>query len=228
MRDEIGELSKKDSQFSLTRQPRYMGELQLMDKESLDQLRHQDWDAISLRTYKSTRILAARYGWNENTSLPGGQMLEDLVIEAIAELWESPSKVRHDIKITTQLRNIVRRKLSNLSRLSDSGVTRSDEVTLARADELALADAEERGYRTIIDDLFEKAILFLRQHPKIKGKDEHELVLMAFEEGILKPSDVSELTELPIERTYQILRELQSTYPSIAERLAKAEVPTNE
>ncbi len=199
-----------------------------MDKESLDQFRDQDWNAIFICTFKTARILATRYGWDENSSLPGGQMLEDLVIGAINELWESPDKVRHDIKITTQLGNIVRRELWNLSQRSDSTDKRCDEVALARADELAVADADERDYRTTIDELFEKAISLLRQHPKIKGKDEHELVLMAFEKGVLKPRDVSELTELRIERIYQILREIQSIYPSIAERLAKAEVPTNE
>lgn len=199
-----------------------------MDKESLARLRDQDWNVIFIRTLKTARILATRYGWNENSSLPGGQMLEDLVIDAVNELWESPDKVRHDIRIATQLANIVRRKLWNLSQRSESADKRCVEVALTRADELAFVNADERDYRTTIDDLFEKAILLLRQHPKIKGKDEHELVLKAFEKGALKPRDVSKLTELPIERTYQIMREIQSIYPSIAERLAKAEVLTNE
>lgn len=199
-----------------------------MDKESLDQLRNQDWDAIFVRVLGTARIMATRYGWNENTSLPSGQMLEDLVVDAINELWESPDKIRHDIKITTQLANIVRRYLSNLSKLADSAVKRCGEAALDRADEIAIEDADERDYQTRIDDLFEKAMSLLRLHPKIKGKVEHELVLIAFEEGALKPRDVSELTELPIERVYQIMREIQFTYPSIAERLVKTGVPTSE
>lgn len=201
-----------------------------MDKKSLDQLRGQgrDWNAIFLGVFKAARVLATRYGWNERTSLPDGEMLEDLVIGAIEELWVSPEKIRNDIRITTQLANIVRRKLSNLSKKSDAAVKRCDEVAFHRADDIALDDAIERDYDSRMDDLFEKAISLLRLHPKIKGKDEHELVLMAIEEGAMKPRDISELTELPVKRVYQITREIESTYPSIAEMLVRIEARTNE
>ncbi len=199
-----------------------------MDAEKIEELRNRDWDAIFLRVYKAARILAARYGWNENTSLPNGQMLEDLVIEAVKQLWESPQKVRDDIAITTQLATIVKGLLWNLSQSRDESVKRSDEVVCGRADDISIADAEERDYKAHVTDLFDRALELLRLHPKIRGKEDHELVLMAIEEGAIKPQQIAEQTDLPVQRVYQITREIELTYPSISEKLGATEATNNE
>lgn len=196
-----------------------------MDAKALESLRDRDWDAIFLRVLKVARILAVRYGWNENTSLPNGQMLEDLVIEAVTRLWESPQKVRDDIEITTQLATIVRGLLWNLSTSSDAPVKRSNESAYGRADDISIADAEERDYQTRMTDMFDRALNLLRDHPKIRGKEEHELVLLAIECGAMKPHQIAEQTGLQVQRVYQITREIELTYPSISDKLRATEAP---
>jgi hypothetical protein len=68
-------------------------------------------------------------------------------------------------------------------------------------------------------DLFDRALNLLRDHPKIRGKEDHELVLLAIECGAMKPQQIAEQTGLPVQRVYQITREIELTYPSISEKL---------
>ena len=195
-----------------------------MDRQQLENLRNQDWDGIFARLFRAAQILATRYGWNQDSSLPEGKMLEDVVIDAINELWADPSKVRDDIKITTQLGNIIRRRLWNLSQCDDESVKRCTAAGSSQSDEIRLAEHDARDYASRMTALFERAIGLLQMHPKINGRNDHELVLLAMADGALKAREIADLTDLPVERVYQVTREIQSTYPSIAIQMGTGEV----
>lgn len=195
-----------------------------MDRHQLEKLHDHDWESISIRLFRIAQIMATRYGWKRDSSLPEGKMLEDVVIEAIDELWTDPSKVRDDIKITTQLGNIVRRRLWNLSQCKDESVKRSTATAVEQVDRIRLAEFDARENESQLTTLFEQAIGLLKLHPMIKGKVDHELVLLAMSDGVMKPREIARATDLRVERVYQVLREIQSVYPSIAVQLGTNEV----
>ena len=43
-----------------------------MDEKQLDSLRSLDWEDIAAKVLRSAYVYAARYGWNQNSSLPKG------------------------------------------------------------------------------------------------------------------------------------------------------------
>ena len=187
-----------------------------MDENQLEQLRTQDWKAITAKVLKSSLFLALRYGWDTNSSLPNGKSIEDLVLESVSELWADPNRVHEKITIETQLKGMVRSKLWNLSQSADDNVVRSDALEDTAVDKRTNdTDAVD------IRDEFDHAIELLSQHPKVQGKSEHELVLTAISCGAVDVDQIVSETQIPRDRVYQIRRELRTLYPTVAKQLRK-------
>lgn len=182
-----------------------------MDEKRLEELLAVEWQSIAAKVLKTALWLAARYGWNASSSLPNGKSVEDLVLEAIAELWADPSRIRDDLGLTAQLTSMVRSKLSNLATSADEDVTRSGEL------ETVVVDRQKPG-EEIVDDKDEcaHAIAVLCEHPKVKGKEDHELVLMAISCGATEVEEIVKETGLPRERVYQVRREIRGLCAAIA------------
>lgn len=186
----------------------------VMNEEGLHELRGQDWGAIGAKVLKTALCLAARYGWNAASSLPNGKSVEDLVLEAIAEIWANPGRIRRDLALTTQLTGIVRSKLWNLSQSADEDVARPDEFETVAVD-------GHKSSEAVVEDSDEcaRALELLSQHQKINGKDDHELVLTAISCGAWEVDDIVKETQLPRERVYQVRREIRELFPLIAGQL---------
>jgi len=186
-----------------------------MDQNSLEQLRTLDWEAITVKVLKSALFRALLYGWAANSSLPNGKSVEDVVLEAVSELWADPSRIRKDLAIETQLGGMVRSKLWNLSQSADEDVVRTDAM-----EEIAIDNRKNDSDAVDVKNEFDRAIELLSVHPKVNGKSEHKLVLTAISCGAEDDIDriVSE-TEIPRDRVYQIRRELRVLYPAIASQL---------
>lgn len=185
-----------------------------MHENRLGQLRTLDWGAITAKVLKSAFFHASRYGWDADSSLPNGKTLEDVVLEAVSDLWSDPARIRDDIGIETQLSGMVRSKLWNLSQSADEDVVRSDAM-----DEVAVDHREHHTDTVEVADEFDRAVELLAVHPKVKGKAEHELVLTAISCGAEDVDQVVSETEIPRERVYQIRRELRALYPTVAAQL---------
>ena len=185
-----------------------------MDETRLEQLRTLDWEAITARVLKSALFRSLLYGWDVNSSLPNGKSVEDLVLEAVGGLWSDPSRIRDDVAIEKQLDGIVRSKLWNLSQSADEDVVRSEVI-----EEVAVDHRKNDTDEVDVKDEFDRAIELLSVHPKVKGKPEHELVLMAISCGAEDVDQIVSETEIPRERVYQIRRELRALFPAIAKQL---------
>lgn len=185
-----------------------------MNENGLEELRGQDWGAIAPKVLKTALCIAARYGWNASSSLPNGKSVEDLVLEAIADVWADPSRIRRDLALTTQLTGMVRSKLWNLSQSADEKVARPEEFEKVAID-------RERPGEEVVDDGDEcaRAVELLSQHQKIKGKEDHELVLAAISCGMWEVADIVKETQLARDRVYQVRREIRELFPQIAEQL---------
>ena len=185
-----------------------------MDEDRLEKLRTLDWKAITAKVLKSALFRSLLYGWDVNSSLPKGKSVEDLVLEAVADLWSDPSRIREDIAIEKQLDGMVRHKLWNLSQAADEDVVRKDAM-----EEVAIDHRKNDTHQVDVTDEFERAIELLSVHPKVQGKPEHELVLSAISCGADSVDQIVSETGLPRERIYQIRREFRDLYPAIAKQL---------
>lgn len=185
-----------------------------MDEDRLEKLRTLDWKGITAKVLKSALFRALRYGWDANSSLPKGKSVEDLVLEAVADLWSDPSRIREDIAIETQLDGLVRHKLWNLSQAADEDVVRKDAM-----EEVAVDHRKNGTHDVDVTDEFKRAIELLSMHPKVQGKPDHELVLSAILCGADSVDQIVSETGLPRERIYQIRRELRDLYPAVAKQL---------
>lgn len=63
------------------------------------------------------------------------------------------------------------------------------------------------------------AITMLSEHPDLKGKPDHELILTALSCGSFGYEELARDTGLPIKRIYQVQRELNAIYPDIKRKL---------
>jgi hypothetical protein len=180
-----------------------------MDENALRQFRELDWRGIAASLLVSAIKLATRYGWTPSSALPGGQSLEGLVHETISEIWETPSRLRSDVSIEIQLAQIVRQKLWNLRNRPDSKRVQMDDMSM-----FPVGDPPEDTVAKC-----RRSLELLYDSPKLKGKDDHQLVVTAMMDGALSLDDLVEQTGLSRERMYQINRELRQFYPTIAEKL---------
>lgn len=182
-----------------------------MNEEQLNHLLGADWPATTLSVLKRARSIAYCYGWNLDSSLPKGKSVEDLVMDAVADLWAEPDRIRTDVPLATQLTNIVRSKLSNLADSPDEDVKRHDGLVQNAAD-------HSQSKAEISEDQEELELLIARlaEHQKVKGKNDHELVLTAISCGVIEVEEIMEETGLSRARLYQVRRELRDIYPTIA------------
>jgi hypothetical protein len=190
------------------------------DKEQLEALRRENWDDIWPSVLRSALILSARYGWTAASSLPNGKTVEDLIIEAINDLFAHPERRKPDVKIVTQLRNMVRSKLWNLSQSVDSDIERSGEIG-----EVAVSAEQQPCEVVESKNSFDTAISLLAKHPKVKGKNDHELLLYALSDGadLEDVECIVDVTGLTRDRIYQVRRELRDIFPQIARQIENGE-----
>lgn len=184
-----------------------------MDEQQLTALRSLDWEDIAGKVLAAAVVFAGRYGWRLESALPNGASLEDVVAEAIQDIWANPSRINPKVLLTVQLKGIVRSKLWNLAKSADERVKRSEILE-------DVAPSLDDGTESVdTHDEFSRAIDLLLKHPKVKGHSELELVVMALSCGAETAEELSKETSLSTDRVYQLTRELRGIYPGIAHTL---------
>jgi hypothetical protein len=137
-----------------------------MDEQQLTSLRSLDWEDIAGKVLVAAIVLAGPYGWRANSALPNGASLEDVVAEAIQDIWADPSRINPKVSLTVQLKGIVRSKLWNLAKSADERVKRSEILE-------DVAPSLDNGKESVdTHDEFSRAIDLLLGHPKVKGHSE--------------------------------------------------------
>jgi len=191
-----------------------------MNEDLLERLRALDWEEVTAKLMRAAIMMAVRYGWTPKNVLPMGKSLEDVVAEAVMELWNEPGRLNPDVDILVQLRGIVKSKLWNLSQSCDEDVKRSADLSqsvVVSATGTESVDTSDEFWR-VIDLLYES--------PKVKGNEDLELVVLAMSEGAFDTDELVRKTRLLRERIYQLRRELSAIYPTIAKQLRSEEQPS--
>jgi hypothetical protein len=184
-----------------------------MNEMGLNQLRTIDWEEVTAKLMLAAITMAVRYGWTPKSSLPGGKGLEDVVAEAIVDLWNDPDRLNPTVDVPVQLYGIVRSKLWNLSQSRDEVVRRSEDLS----ESVTVATSGLESFDT--SDEFQRAIELLQASPKVKGNEDLELVVLAMSCGAVDTDELVRETGIPAERMYQLRRELRAIYPTIAAKL---------
>lgn len=203
--------------FSLKRhrrQPKLFEEL--MTEDEIERFRNLDWEEVAAKVANFARNEARnRYGWN-GAAMAKGSSPEDLACDAIAEFWQDSSRFPGTCELTTFLCGLVRHKLWNMSKWSETLTTRREEELEAVG---GFAQTASPDAATEAKDEFMSAIAMLSEHPSVKGKADHELVLTAMSCGSIGHAELAKDTGLPITRIYQVQRELNAIYPAIKRKL---------
>ncbi len=184
-----------------------------MNEDELTRFRTLDWEDITAKLLQAAISMAVRYGWTLAHALPGGNSLDGIVVEAISDIWKEPTRLNPEVELLVQLRGIVRSKLWNLSQRRDEDVKGLDDL----AEPFALVASELETVDTI--DEFQRAIQLLLESPRIKGREDLELLVIAISDGAVEVEELIRETGFSRERIYQLQRELRVIYPSIAIQL---------
>ena len=192
-----------------------------MDKATLETLRQLDWEEIAAKLANYARRVGRNmYGWYDGQMLPNGKTFEDITFEVIGEFWDNPDRFVAQCSLTTQLCGVVRQKLWNLSQSKESKTTkRETKLEVVGGIDNSASPDEVLQFR----DTYERVLDLLAEHPKIKGKSDHESVLVAFACHKLEPDELENETGLSRERIYQVRRELNAIYPDIKRTLEQDE-----
>lgn len=187
-----------------------------MNDDELEQYRQMDWVEIAAKVanfaMKEARV---RYGWNGNI-MAKGKAPDELACEAIAEFWQKPSRFPGTCELTTFLCGIVRQKLWNLSQSKEAQTTHRETEfeDVAELDRTVSPDAA-----FAMRDDFATVISLLSEHPRVKGKPDHELIITALGCGAFDPDELEKETNLQRSRIYQVQRELADIFPDIRKQL---------
>lgn len=184
-----------------------------IDEQQLEHFRSLDWEEIAAKVLNAAIRHAQCYGWNQDSVLPKGNSIEDVVLTTISDIWEKPERINHDISLTTQLIGIVKSKLWNHSQYVDGKIIRSENMG-----EIAFANDPAPSYLVELQEEYDRAMKLLSEHSKVKAKPDLELMVraMSMEDGTLDVDTMVNETGLTVERVYQLRRELRAIFPEIA------------
>lgn len=188
-----------------------------MDEATLDSLRQLDWEEIAAKLANFARRLGRNlYGWQDGEMMPKGLSAEDIAFAVIEEFWENPDRFAAKCSLTTQLCGVVRQKLWNLAQSKESKTTLRDTEfeTLGGHDPAMPPDGVLQSI-----DTFDRALNLLADHPKVRGRSDHESIVTALAYRLFEPEELERETGLPRKRIYQVQRELNEIYPDIKRKL---------
>jgi hypothetical protein len=178
---------------------------------------------IGLKLLLHTRWLAAtRYGWQEGKTLPLGKDPEDIVCAVVDKFLKSDRrhfKAGHDIEI--QLKRAVQSELWALHQRKEARALPLVDEQEVETPASYQATSPPPDAATASADDCECILRTLGEHPKVRGNEEMELLLLAFEDGAETSQELADAAGFPVTRVYELTRLLRKIYPSIKAKLNK-------
>ncbi len=178
---------------------------------------------LGLKLLRHARWLAStRYGWREGKTLPLGKDPEDIVCGVVDKYLKSDLrhfKAGHGIEI--QLNRAVQSDLWALHQRTEVRAVPLEDEQEAETPASFQASSPTPDDSTASADDCECILRELGEHPKIRGNEEMELLLLAFEEGAETSQELADATGIPVARIYELTRLLRKIYPVIKAKLTK-------
>jgi hypothetical protein len=178
---------------------------------------------IGLKLLRFARWLAAtKYGCDEQgKTLPLGKDPANIVCEVVDDYLHDVRHFNPKHEIEVQLRRAISSELWALHQRIEASA-----IPIQNEDDGRLP----RGYETdelapdgvaMVDHDWKVLFELFRSHPKVKGDDELELLLMAIEDGADEAPEMAQQTGMTVERIYEIEKKLRIIYPSIMKQFHK-------
>jgi hypothetical protein len=180
----------------------------LSDSERLERLRAQDWETIILRLTAYAVYKIQRLSWQTGKQdLPGGRQPKDLAFDAIKLVWTG-ERACNPIKQSDLLKHLKSIVDSLVSHLIRSAEHMQRERVEGEVDGVALVfDPVDEEASNALDEVV-AADIFERLWQRAKGDEDLELVLCCIEEGMSRPSDISDAVKMEVERVYKAKKKL--------------------
>ena len=187
----------------------------MLTEDQLNHLRsHRDELALKLALHCCI-IAAQRYGWNEDKTLPLGKYPDTVVCEVVDDYFEGRRHFNPEYGVETQLKRAVESELWTLHRRKeaharsfqagdDDNAPRDFAATDPSPAELAMNKHDTRK-------LFE----LYAAHPRVKGNEELENLLIAIDDGAEDTPSQAKATGYTENRVYELRRELREIFPAV-------------
>jgi hypothetical protein len=176
----------------------------LSDSKRLQRLKEQDWEGIILKLTAHAAYKVERLRWQTGKKdLPGGKQVKDLAMEAIKTVWTNERKWNPDKQpdLLKHLKSIVDSLVSHLVESVEHTQREIREV-----EEEGFDPADDLVNNPLDEVIAEEVLRTLRR--EVKGDEDSELVLYCIEEGMSKPSEISDTLRMPVDQVYKAKRKL--------------------
>lgn len=178
----------------------------MSDSERLARLHNQDWEGIILKLTAHAVRKVERLRWQTGKKdLPGGRQVKDLAMEAIKMVGTAERKWNPDKQpdLLKHLKNIVDSLVSHLVESAEH----TQREHLKEETEEQVFDPPDDKSADALDELI-AADTISKLKNQVKGDTDSELVLYCIEEGLSKPTAISETLEIPIDRVYKAKKKI--------------------
>lgn len=178
----------------------------MSDSERLELLRKQDWGAILLKLTAHAVYKVQRLSWQRGKKdLPGGREPKDLAFDAMKMVWTG-ERTWDPVKQSDLLKHLKSIVDSLVSHLVESP-EHTQRQLLEDEVELGVFDPPDERTPSPLDEVI-AADIFGKLWDRAKGDEDLELVLCCIEEGMSKPTDISDTIKIPVDRVYKAKKKL--------------------
>lgn len=192
-----------------------------MTEDHLEYLKTNQQE-LALKLLRHCCILAAtKYGWHKDKTLPLGKYPDTIVCEVVADYVEGRRHFKADVSVETQLKNAVRSELSALHKRKEAHAVSFQLGDDDNSPRDFATDGPRPDEETMNAHDAEVLFRLLAEHPKVKGDEELEYLLIAIEEGADNPPSMAAATGYPEEQIYKLTKKLRTIYPAVLRQFQK-------
>lgn len=192
-----------------------------MDDDAMSKLAAVDWDDAAPRLLEFARRWAAGlYSWCEGTSLPNGMSIEDVVKDAVAAFARGERTFNPRFETMVQLKGAIRSILWNIHKRKATGLTTSEDPGFF---ETQLDAALDPAAKAESEDFCRAFLEGLAGDRQVGNSSELLAIVKAYERGAESVEELVEQTGLPVQRIYELRRQMREIAAKVLRKLSRKE-----
>ena len=192
-----------------------------MNDDAMSKLGAVDWDDAAPRLLEFARRWAAGlYYWEQGTALPNGMSIEDVVKDAVAAFARGERKFNPRFEVMVQLKGAIRSILWNIHKRKGAGLTSSEEPAFFEARLDATLDP---AAKTESEDFCRVFLQSLAADKQVQSHRDLLAVVKAYENGAESVEELAEHTGLPVQRIYELRRQMREIAAKVLKKLSRKE-----
>lgn len=192
-----------------------------MNDDAMSKLGAVDWDDAAPRLLEFARRWAAGvYNWEAGTALPNGMSIEDVAKDAVAAFARGERKFNPRFDVVVQLKGAIRSILWNIHKRKGVNLTSSEEPAFFEAQfDAALNPAA----KTESEDFCRTFLQSLAADKQVQNSPDLLAIVKAYERGAESVEDLVEQTGLPVQRIYELRRQMREIAGKVLRKVSRKE-----